>query len=288
MTRWIDTHVHLFPAPATDTPAMPHHGNRSNTPETYLSELGEDAPAGIVVVHFSKAETSQHVIGALDALKGKAPAVGVVKAVDPLVFDYILRDDIRAVRIYAKDGVPDFSNTQGWNRLWNQVRSRGKHILLFGDAPHLRKTVALLPQDIPLVIDHLGSPNAEKGLNDHEWQRLLADLKTRARHTPVYFKGPGYRTSLSREKVQPFVNAIIQSFGVDRLLLGASDAPFAGPSGEADPRYHNRPLGLFADLHWMRNYTRELARHAAQELGLDEAATVEKLLHANAAALYGF
>lgn len=272
---WIDTHVHLFPEPAEGWPTLAEHSNRPNTPSNYMGILDGSTPQGVVVVHFSKAPDSIHVIGALDALKGKLPAVGVVKAADMAVFDWILRDDVKGVRIYAKESVPEFTDTQRWNRLWNLVRSKGKHILIFGDPEKLRKTIPQLPQDIPLVIDHLGLPDAAHGSNDAQWNALLSEMQTRnATAAPVYFKGPGYRSSFRSEEVQPFVNAIIRKLGVERLLLGASDAPFAG-----------MPKG---DLFWIRDYTYKLAVGAANALNQDEEETVSALLHGNAAKLYGF
>lgn len=289
-TPWIDTHVHLFPAPADGTPLMPHHGSRPNTPEVYLKELGQDAPAGIVVVHFSKAPDSTHVIGALEALKGKAPAAGVIKADinDPRTFEWIRRADVKGVRVYAKESAPDFSDREAWNRLWSLVRAEKKHILVFGSAPFLRPTLAQLPQDIPVLIDHLGLPDAEKGASDAEWNALLADVVSRNRTAaPAYFKGPGYRTSISPQKVQPFVNAIVKALGAEYLLLGASDAPFGGPATEKDSRYHDKPLGHFASLQWMRDYTRLLAENAVADSGLPSD-TVAKSLHGNAREIYGF
>lgn len=272
-TKWIDTHVHLFPA-GSDSPAMPRHGNRKNTPENYLGILSKNAPEGIVVVHFSKASNSRHVIDALDYLKGKHPATGVVKADDRDVFQWILREDVKGVRIYAKESMPDFSNIQAWYRLWNLVRSRGKHIVIFGATPYLRKAIQQLPQDIPLVIDHLGMPDAEKGINDADWNALLAEMKSRNNTAaPVYFKGPGYRSSIDPKKVQPFVNKIIQTLGIERLMLGASDAPFAG---------------LNADLDWIQRFTLGLARQAACDLNLSEEETVDMLLHNNAMKFYKF
>lgn len=285
---WIDTHVHLFPTPAEGTPVMPHHGNRPNTPEVYLQELGVDAPAGIVVVHFSKAPDSTHVIGALDELKGRHPAVGIIKAdvKDPRTFEWIRRTDVRGVRVYAKEAMPDFSDKAAWDRLWNLVRSERKHILLFGEAPYLLPTLAQLPQDIPVLIDHLGLPNVEQGVNEHGWTRLLALARSRNRTAaPVYFKGPGYRTSISPTKVQPFVNAIVKALGPEYLLLGASDAPFGGNATEKDVRYQDKPLGQFATLHWMRQYTRGLAERAVQDSNLD-AQAANAMLYANAARLY--
>jgi len=221
----------------------------------------------------------------------RMPIAGVIKAdiADCRTFEWILRDDIKAVRVYAKESAPDFSDKAAWNRLWNIIRSRKKHILVFGSAPYLRATIAQLPQDIPLIIDHLGLPDVTKGASDPAFCTLLAEMKTRnAVSAPVYYKGPGYRTSLDVHNVQPFVNAIAAKLGVNRLLLGASDAPFAGPALEADVRYHNKPLSTLVDFGWMQHYTAQLASGIATSLGLNEQDVAFRALYRNAAELYGF
>lgn len=293
-TPWIDTHVHLFPQSDSgkDLPRLSFARNQVNTPAVYRNAMGGHSPSGVVVVHFSKAPDSLHVIKTLDGMRGcKMPVAGVIKAdiADPRSFEWILRDDIKAVRVYAKESMPDFADKAAWNRLWNLVRSRKKHILVFGAAPYLRATIAQIPQDIPLVIDHLGLPDATKGANDSAFCSLLFDMKTRnATAAPVYYKGPGYRTSLDVRKVQPFVNAITAKLGINRLLLGATDAPFAGPALEADVRYHNKPLTQLVDFNGIQHYTSQLAEGIAQSQNLNAQDVAFRTLYANAAELYGF
>ena len=244
------------------------------------------------MVHFSKAPDSVHVIETLDSMgKCTLPMVGVIKAdvTDPRCFEWILRDDIKAVRVYAKESMPDFSDKAAWDKLWNLVRSRNKHILVFGQAPYLRNTIAQLPQDIPLVIDHLGLPDVTKGASDPDFRGLLSDMKTRnATAAPVYYKGPGYRTSLDVHKVQPFVTAIAETLSVDRLMLGASDGPFAGPALEEDVRFHGKPLSTLVDFNWIYNYTAQLAEGVADALSLNMQDVMFRTLYRNAAELYGF
>lgn len=294
MTQWIDTHVHLFPESDAkkELPRLAFAQNQVNTPSVYRAVNG-NAPSGVVVVHFSKAPDSVHVIETLDgrAPDCKLPMAGVIKAdvADPRSFDWVKRPDIAGVRVYAKESVPDFSDKAAWDKLWNLVRSQKKHILVFGSAPHLRPTIAQLPQDIPLVIDHLGLPDITKGASDPEFRALLAEMKARnATAAPVYYKGPGYRSSLDVHKVQPFVNAIATALGVERLMLGASDGPFAGPALEQDVRYHGKPLSTLVDYGWMNRYTQQLAAGAANALGLNEQDVKFRTLYRNAAELYGF
>jgi hypothetical protein len=135
----------------------------------------------------------------------------------------------------------------------------------------------------------LGLPDAAKGANDPDFCALLAEMQSRnATASPVYYKGPGYRSSLDVHKVQPFVNAIAAKLGIERLMLGASDAPFAGPALEADTRYHNKPLSTLVDFVWMQHYTLQLAAGAAKSQSLNEQDTSFRLLYGNAAQLYGF
>lgn len=292
--QWIDTHVHLFPESDSrkELPRLSFFRNQVNTPSVYRAANSGNVPSGVVVVHFSKAPDSVHVIETLDGMRTcKLPAAGVIKAdvTDPRTFRWVLRDDIRAVRVYAKESMPDFSDAAAWNKLWNLVRSRGKHILVFGSAPYLRETIRQLPQDIPLVIDHLGLPDVAKGASDHDFRTLLAEMKTRHRTAaPVYYKGPGYRTSLDVHKVQPFVNAIAAALGVEQLILGASDGPFAGPALETDVRYHGKPLSTLTDYGRITAYTATLAKGVAQALGLGEQDVLHRTHYGNAAKLYGF
>lgn len=292
--QWIDTHVHLFPESDSkkELPRLSFFGNQVNTPSVYRAANGDNKPAGVVVVHFSKAPDSVHVIETLDGMgECRMPIAGVIKAdvTDPRMFDWILRDDIHAVRVYAKESVPDFSDKAAWDKLWNLVRSQKKHILVFGNAPYLHETIKHLPQDIPLVIDHLGLPDVTKGASDPAFRTLLADMKTRHKTAaPVFYKGPGYRTSLDVHKVQPFVNAIANALGVEQLMLGASDGPFAGPALEADVRFHGKPLSTLTDFTRINAYTAALAKGVAKALDLNEQDVLHRTLYGNAAKLYKF
>lgn len=289
---WIDTHVHLFPE-SYDHTGLPRFGGKINTPANYCAATKAARPSASIVVHFSKAPDSAHVIGVLDdSKKAKCPfpVLGVIKADvnDPRTFDWIIRPDVKAVRIYAKESMPDFSNKAAWDRLFNLVRSGKKHLVVFGEAPFLRPTLAKLPSDIPVVIDHLGLPDVDKGANGFEFATLLAEMKSRvAAGGEVYFKGPGYRSSLDAKKVQPFINAIVSKLGVERLMLGASDGPFAGPVGEKDVRFAGKNFSDIVNYDWVNNFTTHLAEHAATALGMDKNQTVAALLHDNAKIFYG-
>jgi predicted TIM-barrel fold metal-dependent hydrolase len=275
--RWIDSHVHLFSDNDSDNSGMPLvFGTDSlNTPDLYLKMLGENHPAGVVIVDFSKSNDSEHVINSLTELKQKnIKAAGVIKANlnDPNTLKWIQNPLVKAIRIYAKESVPDLSGSQ-WADVFAKIKQNHQHILVFGDGENLLSTLKQIPDDITILIDHLGiqKPNA-----DTSFDELLEIAKQRGN---VYFKGPGYRTSLDAQKVKPIVRKIIEKIGINRLILGASDAPFAGPA----PEYEGKKFCELINYETVLRFIEELANSVTKN---DQ--EKERILYANAKELYGF
>ncbi len=293
--QWIDAHVHLFAARTTDKSAAPSLAATGTLHDvvTYDKVLKNNLPEGVVNVDFSGAKTSEHVIDALEDLKRSGiPARGIVKAsVDqPETLDWLSRPDIMGVRFYAKDSVPDLTTErEKWHHLFNVLRHQGKHMLVYGLGDHLHGLIEQLPEDLPLLIDHLGMPHAENGYNDPHFRRLCQKMKHRDRTAgPVYFKGPGYRTSTVPEKALPFLQAIIGEFGEDRLLLGASDAPFFGPVSGVSPGNSGKMFAEVMDYPRVLAYLDALIAALAEHTGLDADDLSAKLCRNNAKQLYRF
>lgn len=259
--QWIDTHVHLFTTKDTsyDTPLyIPGHLRHS--PALYRETLNDNLPHGIVVVDFSKAPHSGHVIHSLDELHTYAlPAKGIIKGdvLEPLTFSWIERKDIKGIRLYARDFVPDIKTPkEPWDHLFSVLERKKQHILAFGEGVHLLHLLQQLPSTLPVVIDHLGMPDIAMGKPDSIYTSLLQEVKKRGN---VYFKGPGYRSSLSPEKLLPFMLAILDAVGKDNIILGASDGPFAGPVPEKEPTAAGRLYGEIMDYPKVSLFTLQLA-----------------------------
>jgi predicted TIM-barrel fold metal-dependent hydrolase len=267
--RWIDTHVHLFSKNDSDNSGIPlvSEVNLLNTPDVYFEILGTKKPEGVVVVHFSKAKDSEHVINSLDELKQmNANAVGVIKADlnDARTFNWMQRPDVKGIRLYAKESMPDVSGEK-WADAFKKVKKNNQHILVFGEGAYLTGLIKQIPDDITILVDHLGLPKISG--EDADFNELLSIAKKRGN---VYFKGPGYRTSLDVEIVKPLVRKIVESVGIERLMLGASDAPFAGLS---DVMNYEKILKFVANL-----------AYGVANDHLDK----DKILYGNAKELYGF
>jgi predicted TIM-barrel fold metal-dependent hydrolase len=293
MAQWIDTHVHLFTeATKGESPVIIDGG--INTVDHYLKSFGNNAPQAVVVVDFSKAKQSDHVVATVEALNKQAvPAQGIIRGniEDERTFDWITRPEIAGIRLYGKDSIPDFAqDKEKWDRLFNLVRQHDKHICLFGAPGLIRKLAENLPDDLTLLIDHIGMGDAAKGASaDSDFNLLLDSLASRHKTAgPVFFKGPGYRTSFEINKTTAFIEKILEKFGDSQLLLGASDAPFAGPVVEKSTRYEGKKNQELVGYHNILDYLNELI----EKIATDQQKSFEMLqmqfLYSNAQKLYQF
>jgi predicted TIM-barrel fold metal-dependent hydrolase len=292
MTQWIDTHVHIFTeATAGETPVMINGG--INDVPAYVKGLEGNRPSGTVIVDFSKAVTSDHVMETLGELETAGiPAQGIIRGniSDERTFDWIKHPQVAGIRLYGKSEIPDFTQDKAkWDQLFALVRQYQKHICLFGDPKLIRELVAQLPNDLALLLDHLGMPNAHEGENQHDYAQLLADLSSRFKAgQAVYFKGPGYRTSFEPNKTVPFMVKIIETFGESQLLLGASDAPFAGPVVEQGGKFSGKKNQEVVGYDSILDYLNSLIELTAERTNKSFEMLQMQLLYSNAQKLYQF
>ncbi len=295
-SRWIDTHTHIFAARCEDetTAFNLSESRKLCDAQTYLDAFGAKAPAGVVVADFSKGRTSEHVIDALDDFRRlSVPAKGIIKAnpFDTRTAEWLKRDDIAGVRFYALTDVPDLSEHKAfWDKTFTAMRRRKQHILVFGGGDNLLKLIEQLPNDITLLIDHLGLPDATSGECDHAYQLLLSRLKARREQggAAAYIKGPGYRTSMQVAKVQPFINKIYDTLGAEALMLGASDTPFLGPIMGYAPEYAGKTYPEFMTTQGSMDFIQALVEGLAAHSGISEDEIARKTLHDNAEDVYDF
>lgn len=279
--RWIDSHVHLF-SDNDENSKIPllFPINKLNSYDNYSEQLNEQEPEAIVVVDFSKSKDSQHVISSLEELKqaGKK-AVGIIKGdiANENTKKWIEREDIKGIRLYAINSVPDLSSPQ-WQELFTQLKENSKHILVFGSGNNLIGLINQIPNDITILVDHFGLTKI--GENDNNFAQLLEIARKR---NNIFFKGPGYRTNLDIEKVKPIVKRIKDTVGIDKLILGASDAPFAGPVLDSSPEYEGKNYCEYMNFKNVLDFISELANDSSSN-----ESEIEKTLYYNAKELYGF
>lgn len=292
MTQWIDTHVHLFTeATKGETPAL--IDGKVNSCQRYIQGFAGNLPAGLVVVDYSRSTSSQHVMVTVEELaKTGMPTKGTIRAnlTDENTWQWLHHPLIAGARVYALAEAPDFSaNKAGYDKLFSILRQRGQHLAMFGKPANLRSLLKQVPEDITILIDHFGTPDALAGTNQHEYNLLLADIISRNKTAaPVYIKGPGYRTSFDIARTAPFLALMIEKIGASQILLGASDAPFAGPVMEASPPYAGKNNTDFMSYEKILPWLNSLITKVAESSGKSFELLQMQLLYSNAQKLYGF
>jgi predicted TIM-barrel fold metal-dependent hydrolase len=134
---------------------------------------------------------------------------------------------VRAIRLNLVGTDHNLSAWQGPHAPWPHLAARGWHVELHTDRGALPAALAQLPADLPLVIDHMGKPDAA-----HPHDPTVRALARRAQHTPVHVTLSGaYRLGgleagtlarLWRDELGP------------RALLWGSDWPCTNHEAEAD------------------------------------------------------
>ena len=100
-------------------------------------------------------------------------------------------------------------------------------ILIFGhQLPNTLNLVDALPDDMPLVLDHIAKPEIRSGIYDMAWAQAFADL---GRRSNVMCKLSGLVTevrdaSWDVKLLRPYVEHALHVFGPERLMFG-SDWP---------------------------------------------------------------
>lgn len=223
VVQGVDTHAHVFSATA---PAVAGARYRPSYAARLASWRALWRPAGIthgVLVQPSffgtnNAELLATIASDMARLRG-------VAVVDPNVTDGMLArleaGGIRAIRLNLR-GVGDLAPYLGtrWNSLFARIHARGWHVEMYLDPGALGRLVpAFAGSEIPVVLDHFGSPADLQSLD------LFFDAASvLAAERPVWCKlSAPYR--LGGLDAQMLANRWLAVIGPERLVWG-SDWPW--------------------------------------------------------------
>ena len=140
---------------------------------------------------------------------------------------------VRGIRLNlsgVSHAIPEWSAATA---LWDALAARGWHLELHTDIGRLPGVLAQLPAALPLVIDHLGKPDAVSPRD-----ASVRALAVRAQQAPVHVKLSGaYR--LGGLDAGALARLWLGELGLDRLLWG-SDWPCTNHEAHADyPALHH-------------------------------------------------
>ena len=219
----IDTHAHVF------TAACPLAPDRRYTPryeapiEAYLAELDKAGVGHAVLVQPSFLGTDNgYLVEALQVAAGRLRGVAVVEpAVQEPALDRLADAGVVGIRLNLIGREAASLAEPQWNRLCRRVAERGWLIQVQADGPQLAGVLPMLQAiDAPVVIDHFGRPEPERGVDDPGFRALLAAAPQG--RIKVKLSAP-YRCG--HVDVQLYAQELLTVFGPNHLLWG-SDWPW--------------------------------------------------------------
>jgi predicted TIM-barrel fold metal-dependent hydrolase len=262
----VDTHAHVFQRDLPLTDSRRYAPDYDAALDTYLQLLSAHDIGRAVLVQPSFLGTDNRYL--LQALSRDRHRLRGVAVVTPDVSEEELAtlhtQGVTGIRFNLIGQVLPDLGAKSWIPLFERVSKLGWHIELHRNAHDLAPMLdRLLEIGIPVVVDHFGRPDPEKGIHDPGFRALLGYGRTRR----VWVKVSGaYRCAAPGSGfVDEAMSLLLEHFGAERLMWG-SDWPHT--------QYEQ-----------VMNYGQSLA--TLLERGLD-ATVIDTILCTTPASFYGF
>lgn len=276
LTKRIDSHVHFYTSEDLRRVAgsLPYTLPEPHPLTAYLDTLIDAGvtPTLINNVHLSILPDSENVFASFDELKqlqathpqryGDVKLVGTIKAEPAYATEERLaHPQVIGARIVLHDARPEtvsatcFSD-ESWLALYARLLPHQHMHIYAKEAETNLRVLRQIPRDVRVIIDHLGTCHRERDIIEPAYIELLAEARERGN---VWFKGPGYRTSIHPRETARFVSQIVYAVGADKLLLEATDAPHVGTDNQGLP--YSEPF----DLSKAFNFVDAVANHVSKE-----------------------
>jgi L-fuconolactonase len=192
------------------------------------------APLGVsrtvLVQSQEDARDTEWLLGIADAAPGVAAVVGWADLAEPdapaRVAVLAGRPKLRSLRPMVQDRPPDWYDDTALEPGLGALADHGLRLDALVRVPHLAaldRLAGRMPK-LPIVIDHAAKPRIDAEDGFAEWHSAIAPLGARAN---VFCKLSGLLTECGEapaEAVQPYIAAILELFGPERLMWG-SDWP---------------------------------------------------------------
>ncbi|VVP81064.1 hypothetical protein PS914_02197 [Pseudomonas fluorescens] len=251
-TKRTDSHVHFYTSQDLWRVAgsLPYTLPEPHPLTAYLDTLIDAGitPTLINNVHLSILPDSENVFASFEELKnlqatdplryGDVKLVGTIKAEPAYATQARLwHPQVIGARIVLHDARPEtVSDTQFSDGQWSALYARllpHQHLHIYAkEAETNLRVLRQIPRDVRVIIDHLGTCHHERDITEPAYIALLTEARERGN---VWFKGPGYRTSVHPEETARFVMQIVCAVGADKILLEATDAPHVGTDNKGVP-----------------------------------------------------
>ena len=221
----IDAHVHVF---TTDMPLIdnPRHApTYSFTHEQLITTLDANGVDRAVIAAASPwGDYNDYMLAALRAHPKRLRATAIFRRpMERFELEAMGREGFCGIRLpfIGLPALPDIT-TFDYRSLFRRLADLDWHVHPHVDGEDLPKILPTLEASgVRIVVDHLGRPNSESGINSEGFKRLLHSIEKG--RTWVKVSG-GYRLG---PKAMDYVRELVRVAGPDRLVW-ASDCPFVG------------------------------------------------------------
>ena len=225
----IDAHVHVF---TTDMPLIdnPRHAPKySFTHEELIGTLDRHGVERAVIAAASPwGDYNDYTLAACRAHRKRLRGTAIVKPhVDRFALEAMSRDGFVGVRLpfIGLPKLPDIT-TFNFRALFRRLADLDWHVHPHVDGEDLPKILPTLEASgVKIVVDHLGRPHPDGGINSEGFKTLLRSIdkgRTWVKMSAGYRLGP---------KAVDTARELLRVAGPDRLVW-ASDCPFVGHEGQ--------------------------------------------------------
>lgn len=233
---FVDSHFHVFKAAVAQPGAryVPHYDAPIQVWQAQAQTLG--VQRGVLVQPSFLGTDNSHLLRALTQAPEMLRGVVVLLPDTPVVELHRLHTlGVRGIRLNLAGVSHQIEPWQQTTALWDTLLALGWHLELHTDIGALPGVLAQLPRTLPLVLDHMGKPDAVCRTDPS-----ITAVLERAQQSTVYVKLSGpYR--LGGRDACALAHLWQSELGPHRLLWG-SDWPFTNHEHEA------RYPALFAAL----------------------------------------
>lgn len=220
----VDAHCHVFGPEAV----FPYHPDRKYTPCDASKDqlfalrdfLGFDK--NVIVQASCHGPDNRALVDALVNSNGRAKGIAVV---DPSVTDQDLREldeaGVKGVRFNFVPRLADELPAEEYKRIADRIKPLGWHIVVYFEESEIERLTPLFNSlGVPIVIDHMGTPDMSKPVDNPRFNALKAML---AGNKDIWVKvtcperlsvqGPPY------DDFVPFAKSLVDAFP-DQVLWG--------------------------------------------------------------------
>lgn len=227
-TPVVDCHVHVF------TQSMPLVSNPRHKPaygftvERLVETLdAHKIPLAVIAAASPWGDYNDYTIDCLRRYPRLRGTVILQPTVERYALDQMKRDGVVGVRLpfINRSDVPDVT-TPEYRRFLRRLVDLDWHVHLHIEGDKLPGTLpGLEASGVKIVIDHLGRPNPQEGVNSEGFRRLLKSIE----HGRTWVKlSAAYRLGAS---AADYAHALVRDAGPERLVW-ASDCPFVGDEAQ--------------------------------------------------------